>query len=322
MNRDAKIDAWLQGCLTSDFHRKALAGDASRRRYYRVHHQDASYVLMDAPPPEVPHRFVDCQAILASAGLKVPEIITADLDQGLLLLSDFGDNLYLNHLHDHSVDKLYEEAMAALIPLQQCQAPLAHFDRAFMGEQLVDLFEHWYLKHHKGLFLSPALSRDLQALYQLLFENAREQPQVLIHFDYHSRNLMVLPERGSPGILDFQDAMRGPLTYDLVSLLQDCYISWSSERVQAWVKAFQDRAQKGGIVESVDAAQFLRWFHLTGLQRHLKNLGVFARLYHRDHKPGYLKEIPRVLAYIHDTCSFYPELEPLSLFLTELEARS
>ncbi len=322
MNRDAKIDQWLQKCLASDlFKRKALAGDASQRRYYRIHHQDVSYVLMDAPHPEAPHRFVDCQAILASAGLTVPEIIASDLAQGLLLLSDFGDDLYLNHLHDHSADQLYAQAMAALIPLQQSQAPLAHFDRAMMAHQLVDLFEHWYLKHHKGLFLSPALSKDLQALYKLLFENAREQPQVLIHRDYHSRNLMILPG-GSPGVLDFQDAMRGPLTYDLVSLLQDCYISWPIERVQAWVHSFQERAEKANIVDKVDAEHFLRWFHLSGLQRHLKNLGIFARLHHRDHKPGYLKEIPRVLAYIQDTCSFYPELEPLSLFLTELEARS
>ena len=315
MNRESIIDRWLQSFFgASSFQRKALAGDASARRYYRIHHPDRSYVLMNAPPPEAPHRFVDCQALLAGAGLTVPQIIAADLDQGLLLLSDFGDDLYLQKLQDHSADHLYEKAMAALIPLHQCTAPLAHFDRAFMHQQLDDLFEHWYLKHHKGLFLTPHLSSDLQAVYRVLFENARQQPQVVIHRDYHSRNLMVLSEN-SPGILDFQDAMRGPLTYDLVSLLQDCYIDWPADRIQVWVRAFQTRAEQAGLVGRVSDAQFLRWFHLSGVQRHLKNLGIFARLHHRDRKSTYLKEIPRVLGYLQETCALYPELEPFGLFL-------
>jgi len=318
MNRESIIDGWLQSFFgASSFQRKALAGDASARRYYRIHHPDQCYVLMDAPPPEAPHRFVDCQAVLAAAGLTVPQIIAADLDQGLLLLSDFGDDLYLQQLQDHSADHLYEKAMAALIPLHQCTAPLAHFDRAFMHQQLGDLFEHWYLKHHKGVFLTPHLAGDLQAVYRVLFENARQQPQVVIHRDYHSRNLMVLSEK-SPGILDFQDAMRGPLTYDLVSLLQDCYINWPADRIQNWVRSFQVRAEQAGLVGRVSDVQFLRWFYLSGVQRHLKNLGIFARLYHRDRKPGYLKEIPRVLAYIQESCTLYPELEPLGLFLDSI----
>ncbi|MBP6104100.1 MAG: phosphotransferase [Gammaproteobacteria bacterium] len=315
MNRESIIDRWLQSFFgASSFQRKALAGDASARRYYRIHHPDQSYVLMDAPPPEAPHRFVDCQALLAGAGLTVPHIIAADLDQGLLLLSDFGDDLYLQKLQDHSADHLYEKAMVALIALQQCTAPLAHFDRAFMHQQLNDLFEHWYLKHHKSFFLTPALSSDLQAVYRVLFENARQQPQVVIHRDYHSRNLMVLSEN-SPGILDFQDAMRGPLTYDLVSLLQDCYIDWPADRIQNWVRAFQVRAEQAGLVGCVSDVQFLRWFHLSGVQRHLKNLGIFARLHHRDRKSTYLKEIPRVLGYIQETCALYAELEPLGFLL-------
>ncbi len=315
MNREPMIDRWLAEVLASKaFERKPLAGDASFRRYYRIAHEGMSYVLMDAPPPENPSRFVDCQALLAGAGLKVPQILAADFNQGLLLLSDLGDDLYLQHLHDQSADTLYDQAIAALIPLHQCRAALPHFDRAFMQKQLVDLFEHWYLQRHKDRVLSADEKSDLGAVYRVLFENAREQPQVMIHRDYHSRNLMILPEQ-SPGILDFQDAMRGPLTYDLVSLLQDCYISWPTDRIRTWVQSFHDRAVQAGLLGCVSDAQFLRWFHLSGVQRHLKNLGTFARLYHRDHKPGYIKEIPRVLAYIDEICMLYPELEPLGFVL-------
>ena len=315
MSRERALEQWLQEVLkTPDFKRTVLAGDASFRRYYRIYFEELQYVVMDAPPPEAPHLFAEIALMLEKQGLSVPRIVAMEINEGFLLLSDLGDRLYLNELNENTVDNLYQDAFKAMLKIQKCEAALPAFDRDFLQRQF-GIFEEWYLEKHKAIEISESDQAMLRPIYELLFQVIENQPQVLVHRDYHSRNLMIL-EEGNPGILDFQDAMRGPITYDLVSLLQDCYIAWPRERVVEWVADFRLQAKKTGLSTlKEDFFEFLRWFDWTGLQRHLKNLGIFSRLHHRDNKSGYLKDIPQVLNYIFATCSHYPELHPLGTFL-------
>lgn len=320
MQREQLLDEWLKYVLkTNHFNRVSLAGDASARRYFRVSEQGTRYVVMDAPPPEIPRVFADIAAVLAQHDLEVPKVIQADFDKGFLLLSDFGDRLYLSELNEVTADYLYQDAADALLKIQHCQKKLPLFDQAFFYRQL-EIFEEWYLKKHQGFTHIDLKNTQaiLSPIYAILFEVCREQPQVFVHRDYHSRNLMILPQNG-PGILDFQDAMTGPITYDLVSLLQDCYIAWPRERIQNWVLDFYGKAKESKLLTGQETySEFLRWFDLTGLQRHLKNLGIFARLHYRDNKSGYLKDIPQVLKYISETCDRYAELQPLLSFFKTL----
>ena len=318
MSREQILEKWLENVLnTTDFKRTPLAGDASFRRYYRVSVQESQYVVMDAPPPEAPHLFVEVARLLGVQGLSVPHIVANQMEEGFLLLSDLGDRLYLNELNEKTADSLYHDAFKAMLKIQTCQTELPAFDRDFLQRQL-GIFEEWYLKTHRSVDPLAHLTM-LAPLYELLFQAIEEQPQVLVHRDYHSRNLMIL-ENGNPGILDFQDAMRGPITYDLVSLLQDCYISWPREKVEEWVADFHTQAKEAGLLETTNEfTKFLRWFDWTGLQRHLKNLGIFARLHHRDGKSGYLNDIPRVLSYVLQTCKRYSELQPLQDFFQTLD---
>lgn len=317
MIRQQIRDQWLKEALEGkDYQIIPLAGDASFRSYYRVKTIDRQFVLMDAPPPEVPHQFVDIALLLRDHGLLVPEIVASKLEEGFLLLSDLGDRLYLNELNENSADSLYQAAFTSLLKMQKIQSSLPAFDRDFLERQM-GIFEEWYLKKNKGILVSDSLKENLYPIYQKLFQIIETQPQVLVHRDYHSRNLMIIGEE-EPGVLDFQDAMVGPITYDLVSLLQDCYIVWPRERVVNWVSDFQQRATQAGYLTGKESYQeFLRWFDWTGLQRHLKNLGIFSRLNLRDNKSGYLKDIPRVLGYIQEIVNLYPELSSLQAILTE-----
>lgn len=321
MIREQLLEDWLSRVLKArPFKRLPLAGDASARQYFRVHVDGRQYVVMDAPPPEVPQVFADIALVLEQQGLQVPKVIHSDFQHGFLLLSDLGDRLYLSELNNISADILYSAAFAALLKIQQCTKTLPIFDQDFFERQ-IGLFEEWYLKKHCAftLFDLEKTKVLLNPVYEKLFEVWQSQPQVFVHRDYHSRNLMVLPEQ-APGILDFQDAMTGPITYDLVSLLQDCYISWPRERIENWVHDFYQRAKNIGLLSGQEThAEFLRWFDLTGLQRHLKNLGIFARLHYRDNKSGYLKDMPQVLTYISETCHRYGELKPLSNFFETLQ---
>lgn len=321
MFREQLLDDWLSRVLkTHQFKRLSLAGDASARRYFRVYIEGKQYVVMDAPPPEIPKVFADIALVLEQQGLQVPKVIHADFDHGFLLLSDLGDRLYLSELNETSADQLYQNAFESLLKIQQCPKILSVFDQDFFSRQS-GLFEEWYLKKHCVLTASDfERTKDtLNPVYEKIFAVWQSQPQVFVHRDYHSRNLMVLSEQG-PGILDFQDAMTGPITYDLVSLLQDCYISWPRERIENWVFDFYRRAVNNGLLSGQETkSEFLRWFDLTGLQRHLKNLGIFARLNYRDNKPGYLKDMPQVLKYISETCHRYTELKPLSNFFETLQ---
>jgi aminoglycoside/choline kinase family phosphotransferase len=321
MSREQRLENWLSQILkTQDFKCVTLAGDASARRYFRVYIAGTQYVVMDAPPPEIPKVFAELALILENQGLQVPKIIRADFEHGFLLLSDLGDRLYLSELNEASADQLYQNAFEALIKIQFCKQDLPVFDRDFFDRQL-GIFEEWYLKKHCA-FSDAKLEKTkaiLNSVSEKLFEIWQSQPQVFVHRDYHSRNLMILPEQ-SPGILDFQDAMIGPITYDLVSLLQDCYIAWPRERVQNWVRDFYDRAKAAGTLSGhQNFSEFLHWFDLTGLQRHLKNLGIFARLHYRDNKSGYLKDIPQLLTYISETCHRYADLKPLLNFFETLQ---
>lgn len=291
------------------------SSDASFRRYFRVRCGEHSYIAMDAPPEQE-----DCGPYLAIAqmfldiGLHVPEVLHADRRRGFLLLSDLGERLYLHALDDTSVDRLYGDALGALAVIQSC-APRDHglpvYDRALLNSEMA-LFRDWLLGRHLSLHLTGEEQQALVRSFGLLADAALAQPQVCVHRDYHSRNLMVT-ERNNPGILDFQDAVVGPVTYDLVSLLRDCYIAWPRERVERWALGYRELAVQTGVLRPPyqDEQQFLRWFDWMGVQRHLKAAGIFARLQHRDAKPGYLKDIPRTLAYVAEVCARYPQLNEL-----------
>ena len=263
---------------------------------------------MDAPPEkEDCQPFVDIAKVLGQAGLNTPRIIAQDLEQGFLLLSDLGSRLFLGELNDDSVELLYGDALNSLQQLQKIphnSLPLPNYSADLLQQEMM-LFHDWFLKQHLAIELSKEERAVLFDAFETLTESALEQPQVWVHRDYHSRNLMVL-DKESPGILDFQDAVIGPVTYDLVSLLRDCYIAWPRERVEAWVTTYYQSCDTD--LGGVSGTQFLRWFDLMGVQRHLKAIGIFARLNIRDGKSGYLGDIPRTLAYVREVCGRYEEL--------------
>ena len=315
-DRIAAIQHWVRQRLDwPDAVLEPASADASFRRYFRVQQGGASYIVMDAPPDkEDCGPFIHVTELFLAVGLHVPEILAKDLDQGLLLLSDLGNRLYLEALNEASVDRLYGDALGALATLQSC-CPLDSGLPAYSQDLLMfemSLFRDWLVGTHLRLELDARQQDALQHSFEALTRSALQQPSVCVHRDYHSRNLMVSAHH-NPGILDYQDAVIGPVTYDLVSLLRDCYIAWPRGRVEAWVAGYFELAQQSGILRpgQADERTFLRWFDCMGVQRHLKAAGIFARLNHRDGKSGYLKDIPRTLGYVTDVCSRYPELEAL-----------
>lgn len=278
---------------------------------------------MDAPPEKEDARpYIAIARRFHALGLNVPRILEQDLERGFLLLSDLGERLYLPQLSEATVERLYGDALGALIVLQtgtyteNAIGFLPDYDEALLRREL-ELFRDWYLGRHLGLALTRPQTRLLDEAFETLIASARAQPQVWVHRDYHSRNLLVTGEN-NPGIVDFQDAVLGPVTYDLVSLLRDCYIAWPRAQVEDWAKGYHALALQSGIPVGDDDTQFLAWFDLMGVQRHLKASGIFARLYHRDGKPGYLPDIPRTLGYVLDVAAHYPQLEPLAALLHEL----
>jgi aminoglycoside/choline kinase family phosphotransferase len=289
------------------------SADASFRRYFRVFWDDGrSLVAMDAPPDKEDSRpFIEIAARLEAAGLHVPQIFAADLEQGFLLLEDLGTTAYLAALDSDSADRLYGDALDALFRMQRSVEVdgLPRYDRELLMREM-DLFPDWLLERHLDLALGDDERDMLRRVFELLVDNALEQPVVCVHRDYHSRNLMVLGER-NPGVIDFQDAVAGPLTYDLVSLLRDCYIRWPSQQVDSWLERYHRRLGD----EGRDWPTFRRWFDRMGVQRHLKAAGIFARLNHRDGKPGYLADIPRTLAYIVEVAERDGAIAPLADFL-------
>jgi N-acetylmuramate 1-kinase len=277
-------------------------------------------IAMDAPPAQEDVRpFIEIARRLRAIGLNVPEIVAQDPEQGFLLLTDLGDRLYLRALTESSADGLYADALKALVRLQAGGVDtmfLPAYDEAFLRREL-EIFREWYLLRHLGLKLSAAQQAAFDETVALLVASALEQPRVWVHRDYHSRNLMVTPA-GNPGILDFQGALYGPITYDLASLLRDSYIAWPRTRIAGWIDQYLALATDAGLPVAVEKQRFLRWFDWMGLQRHIKVVGIFARLSHRDGKPGYLDDIPRTLGYIVDVSGRYSELQRLHALLSEL----
>jgi aminoglycoside/choline kinase family phosphotransferase len=296
------------------------SSDASFRRYFRVRHEGTSHIVMDAPPDKEDCRpFIAVANALCELGLQAPRVLETDLEQGFLLLTDLGSRQYLVELHETSVGYLYSDALDALQRLQLGGDPgtdlLPLYDAALLHREM-ELFREWFLERHLGLALQDEEHRVLNETFACLCDSALEQPRVWVHRDYHSRNLMVTAQ-DNPGVLDFQDAVVGPVTYDLVSLLRDCYIAWPRERVESWALDHRDRLQALGMAGVADAARFLRWFDLMGVQRHLKAIGIFARLNSRDGKPGYLRDIPRTLGYVLAVAERYSELDDLRRLLVE-----
>jgi hypothetical protein len=337
-DRAAARLAWLRRTLDDATLTLAPAStDASFRSYWRTQHHGRSWILMDSPPAqEDPAPWLALGARLAAAGLHVPAVRAQDLMQGFLLIEDLGSVLYLPALDDHSVDALYGDALEALLRMQRDvdTAGMQRYDEAFLLREL-ELMPSWFLGTHLGLELDADDSRTLTRAFERLVASALEQPQCFVHRDYHSRNLLIVEDgppvdasvtcnnRGiiaagllNPGIIDFQGALIGPITYDLASLLRDCYIVWEPARVVAWAEGYRVRLLNAGLIDgSVDQARFRRWFDLIGLQRHLKVLGIFCRLCHRDGKPGYLDDLPRVYAYVTGVARDYPELSDLVALL-------
>ena len=317
--REAQLRQWLgEYCGLEGYGFAPASADASFRRYFRIDLGDeGTRVVMDAPPDKEDCRpFVDVTRRLEQAGAHVPHIYAQDLGQGFLLLEDLGDRLYLGELDAGNVDRLYADAIAALFAIQSGDPQgLPPYDRELLQREM-RLFPEWLLGAHLGLALSRAERQMLDDTFERLVGNALEQPQVLVHRDYHSRNLLLCAHR-SPGVIDYQDAVLGPVTYDLVSLLRDCYVAWPQERVDAWMNDYAQRAVAAGLIGRADLERVPLWFDLMGAQRHLKAAGIFARLNHRDAKPGYLQDIPRTLGYILSVAARRAELAPLAGFIGE-----
>lgn len=303
---------------------RPASSDASFRRYFRIDGADsASYIVMDAPPPQEDVRpFIQVAGVFAASGVAVPGILAQDIEQGFLLLSDLGSTTYLQLLSPDNAHQLYMDAINALVQIQVHSTPavLPEYDRALLLRELM-LFPEWYIGKHLGLSMTEKQTATLNKVFDALLANNLAQAQVYVHRDYHSRNLMVL-QNGNPGILDFQDAVYGPITYDLASLLRDAYIQWDEEIVLDWAIRYWERARRAGLPVNADIDSFYRDFEYMGLQRHLKVLGIFARLYHRDGKDAYLKDMPLVMEYTRKAAHRYKELAPLVKLLDELEDKA
>lgn len=310
-----RLKDWLHGTAGLDeFLIEPASEDASFRRYFRISHDDQTFIAMDAPPEKEDMRpFVHVSQLLNEAGVHVPVLHLVDLERGFILLTDLGSRLYLDELSEENADRLYGDALGALLSIQACGNcdSLPPYDRNLLMNEMV-LFRDWLVATHLSLELSGSERGELERAFAMLADSALEQPKVFVHRDYHSRNLMVTVHN-NPGIIDYQDAVAGPVTYDLVSLLRDCYIAWPRERVEDWALGYFELALQSGVLRQghMDETQFLRWFDWMGIQRHLKASGIFARLYRRDGKPGYLADIPRTLNYILEVSNRYPELTAL-----------
>ncbi len=297
------------------------SADASFRRYFRIGHQGLTYVVMDSPVNEAEFEaFIRIARKFKQLGLNVPEVYAADYQHGYALLTDFGNTTYLSRLAPDTADVLYEDAIGSLLRLQNSTFSDPNFLPLYSAELLLsemELFRQWYLKRHLQIEINAEINEILDQTFAMLRVKAEEQPRVWVHLDYHSRNLMVV-DHDSPGVLDFQNAVYGPITYDLVSLLRDCYIVWDQEKIDRWIQNYLTKAALTQLELNFDAGQFLEWFDWMGMQRHVKVAGIFSRLNYRDDKPNYLQDIPRVMSYIETVSTRYPELGPFTNLLRQL----
>lgn len=316
-----EITHWLRAMGITRFEIAPASSDASFRCYFRIRYDGQTLIIMDAPPGQEDCRpFITIARAFFAIGLNVPEVLEADLGRGLLLLSDLGTRQYLDALDASTADRLYGDALQAIVTLQaRCltsELSLPLYDHALLMREMA-LFREWLVEKHLALALDAGQSAMLDQSFEQLAQSALEQPRVCVHRDFHSRNLIVTGSN-NPGIVDFQDAVIGPVTYDLVSLLRDCYIVWPGQRIEVWVEHYRSLAQGAGVSIGDSSKQFLRWFDLMGIQRHLKAAGIFARLNARDGKPGYLKDIPRTLNYVVEVSRRYPELDALHALLRDV----
>ena len=312
---------WVQNTLgVQSVDLLSASTDASFRRYFRVRAQDASMILMDAPPDREDCRaYVAVSDLLEQAGVHVPTIHARDLDSGFLLLEDLGERCYLNELDADSASALYGDALETLLTMQS-RVPagaVPEYDTGLVMQEL-SLFGNWFLRRHLGVDTNGTTGDVLSKSFHFLANRFKEQARVFVHRDYHSRNLMRTPER-NPGVLDFQDAVAGPAAYDAISLLRDVYIEWPRERVEAWLLGYHRDALSQGVPITTGAVEFLRDADLIGAQRHLKVAGIFCRLYYRDGKSDYLRDIPLTLRYLMGECERQPELAALRDLLEDLD---
>jgi aminoglycoside/choline kinase family phosphotransferase len=296
----------------------AASSDASFRRYFRWHGEGRTFIVMDAPPPQEDCRpFVKVAGLLAEAKINVPEILAEDLQRGFLLLPDLGRQTYLDVINEENADALFADALRALLAFQQLpqHTPLPSYDHALLTREL-QLFPDWYVRHELGLEFTEAQQAAWQRICTVLIDSALAQPKVLVHRDYMPRNLML--SEPNPGVLDFQDAVYGPVTYDVTSLFKDAFLSWPEARVRGWLTQYWQQAGALGIPVQAELEEFLRASDLMGLQRHLKVIGIFARICHRDGKPKYLGDVPRFFSYIEAVLARRPELAELGELLASL----
>jgi aminoglycoside/choline kinase family phosphotransferase len=319
-SRRTALEQWLTLRFSgARFTLAPASEDASFRRYFRATLDDGrSFVAMDAPPDKEDCRpFVRIAGMLRAAGLHAPEVHAQDLEQGFLLLADLGTRTYLQELNAGNAEALFGDATDSLIRLQLATQPgeLPPYDEALLRREM-NLFPEWYLGRHLGLAPSAAQNEALEQTFAVLVKSALAQPVVYVHRDYMPRNLMVCDT--NPGVLDFQDAVIGPITYDVISLFRDAFLSWEEEQVLDWSVRYWERARKAGLPVEPDFAEFWRGLEWMGLQRHLKVLGIFARIRYRDGKPKYLADTPRFLRYARDVARRYGALAPLARLLDQL----
>src|SRR5438067_2008367 len=319
-DRRTRLQHWLNDALRGErFSLTPASEDASFRRYFRAALADGrSFVIMDAPPDKEDCRpFVHVAELLAQAGVHAPKVHAVDLAAGFLLLSDLGTRTYLAELRPENADALMRDATEALIRWQLATRPseLPPYDEALLRREL-NLFPDWYVARHRRLTLSAAQAQALEGIFATLVKSALAQPVVYVHRDYMPRNLMV--SEPNPGVLDFQDAVIGPVAYDMVSLVRDAFISWDDERVLDWTVRYWEKARGAELPVPHDFGEFWRALEWMGLQRHLKVLGIFARINYRDGKPKYLRDTPRFLSYARSVATRYRELAPLARLLDEV----
>ena len=319
-DRYNSLQNWLTEILgTSAFNLKPASGDASFRTYHRLFLKNKTFIVMDAPPEQENCKvFIKITKKLRACDVNVPIIHNVNIEQGFLLLSDLGNDLYLNKLNKSSIYELYSDALSTLVAIQVLVnvGGVDEYDKSLLISEM-NLFREWLIEKHLNIKLSDGQVKILTTLFDLLVNNALQQPKVFVHRDFHSRNLMVTKEN-NPGVIDYQDAVYGPISYDLVSILKDCYIKWPKEEIDKWVDFYLNKLYEEKAQYRINRDEFVRWFDLMGVQRHLKASGIFARLSHRDGKHNFLEDIPRTLSYILDLKETYEELQSICIILEEL----
>jgi aminoglycoside/choline kinase family phosphotransferase len=319
-DRFRALQEWLGAALAGAAPRiEKASADASFRRYFRVFAGDRTLIAMDAPPErENTRAFVQVAALMKDAGLHVPEVLAQDLDRGFLLLTDLGTRSYLAALREGNVDALFGDATTALVKWQAASRPgeLPEYDEALLRREL-ELFPEWYIGRHRGVALTPRQRETLDWVFRRILDRNLAEARVYVHRDFMPRNLMASDP--NPGVLDFQDAVFGPISYDVASLMRDAFVSWDEERVLDVTVRYWEKARKARLPVPADFGDFWGDVEWMGLQRHLKVLGIFARLHYRDGKAGYLEDTPRFVRYVRHAAARYGDLAPLAKLLDEVE---